>query len=427
LAVASFRVEKQAAGSRARAGTLTLPHGDVKTPVFMPVGTQATVKGLTPVEVEALGAEIVLANTYHLYLRPGPDLVAALGGLHALMAWDRPVLTDSGGFQVFSLGFGREHGVGKIAKIFPAEAGGDQGSGVRGQGRGKEAPAAPDPRAPVPNPQPPRGHARLTRVDEDGVTFTSHIDGSTHRLTPERSIGIQEALGADVILAFDECTSPLAGYDYTRQAMARTHRWAERCLAARQATPQALFGIVQGGEYEDLREESARFIAGLPFDGVAIGGSLGQSKADMHHVLDWTVPHLPDAWPRHLLGIGEPEDLFAGVARGVDMFDCVAPTRLGRHGVLYVPDGRLHIDNAVYREDASPIQEGCDCYACRHFSRAYLRHLFVANEMLGPRLATIHNLRFLVRLMQQVRHSILDDRFEPFQDEFLARWRAQGA
>ena len=406
MAVASFRVEKQAPGGRARAGVLSLPHGDVQTPVFMPVGTQATVKGLTPVEVEALGAQIVLANTYHLYLRPGPELVAALGGLHALMAWDGPILTDSGGFQVFSLGFGREHGVGKIAKIFPAES---------------------DPQPPTPNPPAPRGHGRLTRVDEDGVTFTSHIDGSPHRLTPERSIGIQEALSADVILAFDECTSPLAGYEYTRQAMARTHRWAERCLAARQATPQALFGIVQGGEYKDLREESARFIAGLPFDGVAIGGSLGQSKADMHHVLDWTVPHLPDAWPRHLLGIGEPEDLFAGVSRGIDMFDCVAPTRLGRHGVLYVPEGRLHIDNAAYREDPAPVQESCDCYACRNFSRAYLRHLFVANEMLGPRLATIHNLRFLVRLMQDVRQSILDDRFEAFQREVLARWRGASA
>jgi queuine tRNA-ribosyltransferase len=409
VAVASFRVEKQAVSSRARAGVLTLPHGEVQTPVFMPVGTQATVKGLTPVEVEALGAQIVLANTYHLYLRPGPELVAALGGLHALMAWDRPILTDSGGFQVFSLGFGREHGVGKIAKTFPAEA---------GEGRRPEEPGS--------RPQSGR-HGRLTRVDDDGVTFTSHIDGSPHRLTPERSIRIQEELGADVILAFDECTSPLAGYDYTRQALARTHRWAERCLAARQATPQALFGIVQGGEYPDLREESARFIASLPFDGVAIGGSLGQSKADMHHVLDWTVPHLPDRWPRHLLGIGEPEDLLAGVARGVDMFDCVAPTRLGRHGVLYVPEGRLHIDNAVYREDPAPLQEGCDCYTCRHFSRAYLRHLFVANEMLGPRLATIHNLRFLVRLMQDVRQSILDDRFEAFQREFLDRWQGQGA
>ncbi len=398
-----FEVIKQAADSAARAGVLTLPHGTVETPVFMPVGTQATVKGLTPDDLEALGARILLANTYHLYLRPGPEIIARLGGLHRLMAWSRPILTDSGGYQVFSLGFGREHGVGKIAKIFPAEAPPAE----------RKPPAAPA----------GRGHARLTRIDDDGVTFTSHIDGSTHRLTPERSIAIQEALGADVALAFDECTSPLAGYAYTRQALARTHRWAERCLAAHTRRDQALFGIVQGGEYRDLREESARFIGALPFDGVAIGGSLGQSKADMHRVLEWTVPLLPPAWPRHLLGIGEPEDLFAAIGRGIDMFDCVAPTRLGRHGVLYVPTGRLHIANAAYREDPAPVQADCTCYTCRHFSRAYLRHLFVANEMLGPRLATIHNLHFLSALVRQIRQSILEDRFVAFQTTFLARWR----
>jgi queuine tRNA-ribosyltransferase len=413
--VAAFRVVKQAPDGLARVGVLSLPHGEVETPVFMPVGTQATVKGLSPVELEALGAQIVLGNTYHLYLRPGAELVAQLGGLHALMAWPHPILTDSGGFQVFSLGFGKEHGVGKIAKIFPAEGGRGAVAPEAQTGQGDTAPQA----------QGGRGHARLTRIDEDGVTFTSHIDGSTHRLTPERSIAVQEQLGADVILAFDECTSPLAGYEYTRAALARTHRWAERCVEARQPTPQALFGIVQGGEYQDLREESARVIGGLPFDGVAIGGSLGKSKADMHCVLDWTVPLLPDAWPRHLLGIGEPEDLFAGVARGVDMFDCVAPTRLGRHGVLYVPSGRLHIDNAVYREDPAPVQEDCACYACRHFSRAYLRHLFVANEMLGPRLATIHNLHFLITLVRDIRQSILEDRLVAFEAAFLARW--QGA
>jgi tRNA-guanine transglycosylase len=402
---ARFDVLKRATDSAARVGRLELPHGVVDTPVFMPVGTQATVKGLSPDEVEALGAQIILANTYHLYLRPGPELVAELGGLHGLMGWQRPILTDSGGFQVFSLGFGREHGVGKIAKIFPAEAAGGK----------------PQPLPPTRSP-----HARLTRIDEDGVTFTSHIDGSTHRFTPERSIAIQEKLGADVILAFDECTSPLADYAYTRRAMERTHRWAERSAAAR-TTPQALFGIVQGGEYQDLREESAEFIGGLPFDGVAIGGSLGKSKGDMHRVLDWTVPALPERWPRHLLGIGEPEDLFAAVARGIDMFDCVAPTRLGRHGMVYAPQGRLHILNAAYREDPEPIEAGCPCYTCAHFSRAYLRHLFVANEMLGPRLATIHNLQFLVRLMGAIRQAILDDGLAALQQQFLARWSADGA
>jgi tRNA-guanine transglycosylase len=323
------------------------------------------------------------------------------------MAWQHPILTDSGGFQVFSLGFGLEHGVGKIAKMFPDEEPG--------------GPAGPASRQPAKSP-----HARLTRIGADGVTFTSHIDGSTHRFTPERSIAIQEQLGADVILAFDECTSPLAGYDYTRQALDRTHRWAERSVAAH-STAQALFGIVQGGEYQDLREESARVIGALPFDGVAIGGSLGKSKADMHQVLDWTVPRLPEAWPRHLLGIGEPEDLFAGVARGIDMFDCVAPTRLGRHGLLYVPTGHLHLLNAAYREDAAPVQEGCPCYACRHFSRAYLRHLFVANEMLGPRLASLHNLQFLIGLVRQIRESILADGFEALQQTFLASWRREHA
>jgi queuine tRNA-ribosyltransferase len=404
MAVASFRVIRQATGSLARAGVLSLPHGAVETPAFVPVATQATVKGLSPAELEALGVQIVLANTYHLYLRPGAEVVAQLGGLHRFMAWPRPLMTDSGGFQVFSLGFGLEHGVGKIAKIFPAEA--PPGERV-GEGRPRGA----------------SGQGRLVQIDDDGVTFTSHLDGSTHRLTPERSIAIQELLGADIILAFDECTSPLAGYDYTRQALARTHCWAERCLAARRPTPQALFGIVQGGEYRDLREESARFIAALPFDGVAIGGSLGQSKADMHRVLEWTIPLLPEAWPRHLLGIGEPEDLFACIARGIDMFDCVAPTRLGRHGILYVPTGRLHIENAVYREDPSPVQADCMCYTCRHFSRAYLRHLFVANEMLGPRLATLHNLHFLTRLVREIRQSILEDRFAELQQQFLAGWR----
>ncbi|HLI27029.1 MAG TPA: tRNA guanosine(34) transglycosylase Tgt [Chloroflexota bacterium] len=402
MGVATFRVVQHAPDCAARAGVLTLPHGTVETPAFIPVGTLASVKGLTPDELVAVGAQIVLANTYHLYLRPGAALVERLGGLHRFMAWPRPLLTDSGGFQVFSLGFGREQGVGKIAKIFPAEEPPPRAERVRA------ARAA---------------QARLVRIDDDGVEFTSHLDGSLHRLTPEHSIAIQEQLGADIILAFDECTSPLAGYEYTRQALERTHRWARRCLAARRSTPQALFGIVQGGEYRDLREHSARTIASLPFDGVAIGGSLGQSKADMHRVLEWTVPLLPPDWPRHLLGIGEPEDLIEGVRRGIDLFDCVAPTRHARHGVLYVPTGRLHIERAEYRADTAPVQADCDCYTCTHFSRAYLRHLFLAGEMLGPRLATVHNLRFLLRFMAQLRHSILEGGFTHFASAWLSRWR----
>ena len=395
-----FRLEARLSGGMARAGVLTTPHGEIHTPAFMPVGTLATVKSLTPDDLLQLGAEIILANTYHLYLRPGPDLVAAMGGLHGFMAWPRPILTDSGGYQVFSLGFALEHGVGKIAKTFP----------------GRRA---------VPPKQPIR--ARLARIDDDGVTFISHVDGSTRRLTPEVSIEVQEKLGADVILAFDECTSPLSSYEYTRQATERTHRWALRCLDAKRRPDQALFGIVQGGAYPDLREESARFIGSLPFQGFAIGGSLGRSKADMHHVLEWVTPLLPEDRPRHLLGIGEPEDLFECVERGVDMFDCVAPTRLGRHGVLYTSDGRLGIRNASYRADSRPPEPGCQCYTCRHFSRAYLRHLFVAEELLGYRLATIHNLHFILSLVRAIRQSVCDGTLQDLRAAFLTRYKGGAA
>lgn len=395
-----FHIDRRHPGGPARVGLVLTPHGPVETPAFLPVGTQGSVKSLTPDELRDVGAEIILANTYHLYLRPGSELIAKLGGLHRFMAWHGPLTTDSGGFQVFSLGFALEHGVGKIAKMFPGEE-------------------APQPRAPL--------RPKLAKVDEDGVTFVSHIDGSTHRLTPERSIAIQEQLGADIIMAFDECTSPLAGYDYTKEAMQRTHRWAERCLRAQTRSDQALFGIVQGGEYRDLREESARSIASLPFPGVAIGGSLGKSKEDMDHVLEWTVPLLPEERPRHLLGIGEPEDLFACVARGIDLFDCVAPTRLGRHGVLYTADGRLNVRNAIFAEDMRPIEIGCPCYTCRHFSRAYLRHLFVAEELLAYRLASMHNLHFVLNLMQGIRRSLLDGTFDNFAAGFQRRYHSSPA
>jgi queuine tRNA-ribosyltransferase len=336
---------------------------------------------------------VLLANTYHLFLRPGAETVRELGGLHRFMGWDGPIITDSGGFQVFSLGFGMEHGVGKQIGMFPGE-------------------------------ERPRGQAaKLVRVDEDGATFTSHLDGSRERLTPETSIAIQEALGADIVLAFDEPTSPLHDAVYTRRAMDRTHRWAERCLAARKRGDQALYGIVQGGAFEELREASADFIGRLPFEGVAIGGSLGKSKADMHAVLDWSTPHLPIEWPRHLLGIGEPEDLFACVERGVDQFDCVAPTRLGRHGQLYTPTGRLQITGSKHREDPSPIQQGCGCYTCRTgFSRGYLRHLFAANELLAYTLASLHNLYFILDLMQRIRLALQADRLLDLRDEFLSRY-----
>lgn len=392
-----FTIEARLSGAGGRAGRLTLPHGVVETPAFMVVGTQATVKSLTPEELRGLGTQMILGNAYHLYLRPGADLMAEFGGLHHFMGWDGPVLTDSGGFQVFSLGFALEHGVGKIAKIFP----------------GEEAQASKRPQRP-----------KLTRIDDDGVTFTSHLNGATHRFTPEVSIDIQQKLGADVIVAFDECTSPLHDYAYTAQALNRTHRWADRCLNAwTRRDDQALFGIVQGGAYEDLRRQSATFFADRPFPGYCIGGSLGKEKADMHAILDWTLPLLPELRPRHLLGIGEPEDLFAAIERGIDLFDCVAPTRLARHGALYTASGRLQIKSARYRHDHDPIEPGCDCYTCQHFSRGYLRHLFQAGETLALRLASIHNLYFIVNLVRAIRASMLTNTFAQFREQFLGHYQ----
>ena len=395
----SFAIEARLPGAGGRAGWLTLPHGVVETPAFMVVGTQATVKSLTPEEVRGLGTQMILGNAYHLYLRPGPALVAEFGGLHKFMGWDGPILTDSGGFQVFSLGFALEHGVGKIAKIFP----------------GEEA------RAPRRAQRP-----KLTRIDDEGVTFTSHLDGSAHRFTPEVSIGIQQQLGADVIVAFDECTSPLHDHAYTARALRRTHAWADRCLEAwTRRDDQSLFGIVQGGAYHDLRVQSAEFFADRPFPGYCIGGSLGKDKDDMRAVLDWTLPILPEERPRHLLGIGEPEDFFDAIARGIDLFDCVAPTRLARHGALYTADGRLQIKSARYSHDQAPIEAACGCYTCQHFSRGYLRHLFAAGETLALRLASIHNLHFIVNLVRAIRASILDGSCDQFRQTFMARYTAR--
>ena len=379
---------------------LHTPHGSVETPFFCTVGTAGTVKGVTPAELAELGATVLLANTYHLFLRPGAEIVSALGGLHRFMAWDGPIVTDSGGFQVFSLGFGLEHGVGKQIGMFPGALATDE---------------LPRPRGQV---------ARLVRVDEDGATFTSHIDGSRQRLTPESSIAIQEALGADIILAFDEPTSPLHDAGYTRAAMERTHRWARRCLEARTRADQALYGIIQGGAFADLRAESARFIGGLPFDGVAIGGSLGKSKSDMHSVIQLSTPELPEQWPRHLLGIGEPEDLFACVELGIDQFDCVAPTRLGRHGQLYTRAGRISVTGQDVRDDPSPIEAGCGCYTCRTgFSRGYIRHLFAANELLAYTLASLHNLYFIQRLMTEIRTALRAGALSDLRRDFLAKYQ----
>ncbi len=384
----------------ARAGIISTPHGSIETPVFIPVGTQATVKTLTPHELVEIGAQIVLANTYHLYLRPGEELVAKFGGINGFMQWKGPVITDSGGFQAFSLGFALEHGVGKIANIFPEE----------------------DVLAKEQRPS----KSKLAVVDEEGVSFVSHIDASRHRLTPEKSIAIQEKLGADIILAFDECTSPLSSYEYTKEALARTHKWAMRCVHAKK-TQQAFFGIVQGGAYRDLREESARFIVGLPCDGYAIGGSLGKSKKEMHQILEWTIPLLPEEKPRHLLGIGGVDDLFECVEHGIDMFDCVGPTRMARAGMLLLsPESggntqnkfRLRVTNLKYRDDKLPLDPACPCYVCCNFSRAYIRHLFVAKELLAYRLASYHNVSFMMRLMRQIRESIINGTFLHLKQKF---------
>jgi queuine tRNA-ribosyltransferase len=388
--MSKFGFEITATAGRARTGRIQTAHGDLETPALIPVGT--TVKTLDVRDLQDLGAPAVLANTYHLYLRPGADLVERHGGLHDFMNWTGPIFTDSGGFQVFSLGFGLEHGVGKVANIFPDE---DERRNLT------QKPA-------------------LMKIDEEGVNFRSHLDGSSHRLTAEKSIHLQQQLGADIILAFDECTSPLHDQAYTAAALERTHAWARRSLAAwTNRQNQALFAIVQGGAYRDLRIKSANFINDLDVPGVAIGGSLGKSKQDMYDILDWTLPVLDPARPRHLLGIGEISDLFAGSARGVDTFDCVEPTRLARNGTVYLtPQGggsaqhkfRLNIAAAAYRDDPQPLDPGCTCWTCQHHSRAYLRHLFNAGEMLGPRLATIHNLHFMLRLMSEIRAAIGEQR-----------------
>ena len=402
----SFDIELERGA--ARLARYQTPHGLIETPAFVAVGTQASVKALTPEQAQAAGIQLIFNNTYHLYLRPGADVVAALGGLHKFMQWDRPIMTDSGGFQVFSLGASIEHGVGKIANIFPGEA-----------------PTSPDSARP--------GQS-LVKVEEEQVIFRSHLDGSRHVFTPEKSIAIQRALGADMILAFDECTSPLHDEEYTARSAARTHRWAARSLrefqrsAPQHGYAQALYGIVQGGAFQRVREESARVIGGMAFDGMAIGGNLGRTKADMHHVIEWTVPHLPRDKPRHLLGIGDVPDIFAAVARGCDTFDCVGPTRIARNAGLHarfdddgrpLPKFRLNLRNARFKADPRPIDENCDCYTCQHYSRAYLRHLYHSKELLAHTLGTIHNLHFIATLCADIRQALREDRFDALQQAWL--------
>ena len=382
LMIFGFEIIKKSEKSRARAGILETPHGRIETPAFVSVATQASVKSLAPDDLKNLGAEIILANTYHLYLRPGEKVIKQAGGLHKFMNWSSPMMTDSGGFQVFSLGWGKVHQIGKIG-WFP----------------GYEEVRPPGEVGPL--------KSKFVKITEDGVEFTSHLDGSKHFFTPEKSIKIQEDLGVDIIFAFDECTSPLAGYNYTKRSLKRTHNWALRCLKVKKRKDQALFGIVQGGEYKDLRGESAKFISNLPFDGIGIGGSLGKTKKDMFKILRWVHPFLPEEKPRHLLGIGQPEDLENCIKHGMDLFDCVWPTRLARRGTLLVRKDRINIGNARYLKDFAPIENNCPCYSCRNFTRAYLSHLFRAKELLYHRLATIHNLYFTLNLMRNIRKDIL--------------------
>lgn len=365
----TYELIKQCPTTGARAGRITTPHGIFDTPIFMPVGTQATVKSLSPEELTAMGADIILSNTYHLYFRPGHDLVAEAGGLHSFMGWNKGILTDSGGFQVFSLG-------------------------------------------------------PLRKIKEEGVTFRSHIDGSKHFLSPEIATEIQMALGADIIMAFDECVPYPADYDYAKASTDRTSRWAERCLKAHTRSDQALFGIVQGGMHADLRARSARDLVAMDFPGYAVGGlSVGEPKHLMYEMLEATVPLLPGGKPRYLMGVGTPDCLVEGVMRGIDMFDCVFPTRVARNGTAMTKNGRLVVKNAEFTRDFRPIDPECSCYTCTHFSRAYVRHLFKTEELFGLRLTTIHNLHFLITFMKEMRQAILEDRFPSFRSDFWAKYQ----
>ncbi len=363
-----FSFDLIAKDGAARAGVFHTPHGELLTPIFAPVGTQATVKAITPAQLEEMGASLVLSNAYHLYLRPGADKIAECGGLHKFMAWEKPILTDSGGFQIFS-------------------------------------------------------QTNQRKIDADGVDFRSHIDGSSHRFTPEKSIAVQESLGADIIMAFDECPNP-HDRTYNEQALARTHAWAERCLHAKKRPDQALFGIVQGGIFPDLREQSAEFITSLGTPGVAIGGlSVGETKDQTYLILDHLNPILPEKRPRYLMGVGSPEDIVEAILRGVDIMDCVLPTRMARNHAAITLRGQLNLRNAIFAQDQRPIDSECTCYTCRKFTRAYLRHLIVAREMLAATLISIHNLHTLIALAKELRQAIIDNRVQSFAANFRSTYQ----
>ncbi len=393
----SFTVERRLDGALGRAGVMHTPHGPIRTPAFTPVGTKATVKAVLPETMRDLGAQVILANAYHLYLQPGADIVDAAGGLAAFMGWHGPTITDSGGFQVLSLGVG-------FKKVLAMDSKAQRSDDVIAKGKD-----------------------RLAHVDDDGVTFKSHLDGSMHRFTPEVSMQVQHQIGADIMFAFDECTTLMNTREYQERSVQRTQEWAVRCVAEHQRLTderadkpyQALFAVVQGAQYEDLRRQSARDLAALPVDGFGIGGAL--EKEQLGTIVRWVCEELPEDRPRHLLGIGEPLDVFAGVESGADTFDCVAPSRNARNGTVFHSRKRFHLTNGVYRRDFSPIDETCDCYTCQNYTRAYLHHLFKAKEMLASTLATIHNERYIVRLIDQVRESILDGTFTELRDEVVGR------
>lgn len=369
MSAIKYELIKTCKQSGARLGKITTPHGEIETPIFMPVGTLATVKTMSPEELKEIGSQIILSNTYHLWLRPGHDIIKEAGGLHQFMNWDLPILTDSGGFQVFSL-------------------------------------------------------SKLRKIEEEGVHFRHHLSGEKLFLSPEGAIDIQNALGSDIMMAFDECPPYPAEYDYMKSSVERTSRWAERCLKAHQRpNDQALFGIVQGGEYEDLRKQSARDLVSLDFPGYAIGGlSVGEPKEVMNQVLEFTTPLLPTNKPRYLMGVGSPDSLIDGAIRGIDMFDCVLPTRIARNGTCMTSNGRLVVRNAKYERDFSPIDENCNCHVCKTYTRAYIRHLIRCDETFGIRLTTYHNLYFLLNLMEQVRQAIREDRLLDFKEEFFEQY-----
>lgn len=400
-----FKIQKKLKDSLGRVGILETPHGIIETPAFVTVGTKATVKSLNSDQVREAGAQVVLGNTYHLFLQPGDEIVRDAGGIGKFMNWKGPTMTDSGGFQVFSLGAAYGKDISKVVKIT-------------------------DPSLMIPERFDDSDAPRLAKIGQDGVSFKSHLDGSIHYITPEKSIQIQHNLGADIIFAFDECTSPAEDLKYQTEALERTHMWAKRCLAEHlklnTENKIALFGIVQGGREESLRKMSAKVISemqidGTEFDGFGIGGSF--AKEDMSTAVKWVNEVLPEEKPRHLLGIGEPEDLFMGIENGVDLFDCVLPTRLGRNGTIYTKNGKFIIMNTKYRNDHSKIEEDCECYTCQNYTIAYIAHLFHGKEMLAGTLASTHNLYFIVNLVKRIRQSIIDDNFFEFKKEFLANYK----